>query len=296
VFSSYKEIEGALCDLVVGIQEQFTRAWLLHPGISNLPATQICPSHANTHRSRLFEFCCVLNGSVLLQVEQQVLRLEKGQVFLLPAGTLHTEVPGHGCCGTIGWFVFSADQIWFNVCALDAQENMHLIHRQRVPIEPITASLLLRDISKELSCTDFGAMPLAKCAVLQTLLLLIRQLKGTVQKLTAQQWRESVVKDILAQLHSDPGMFPDMAQLADRCAMSVNHLNSIFKSVTGKTVNTYCSDLRIERAKQLLETTPIKLRELSEQLGYYDQYHFCKAFKKATGKSPSAYRAEKNFT
>lgn len=296
MFASYKEIESAICDLTTDIQDRFSQAWLLHPGSRELPIVPIRPLSTGTHRSRLFEFCCVLDGAVLLQVEQQVLSLEKGQIFLLPADTLHAEVPGFGHCGSIAWFVFTADQVWVNVCALEENGQMQLLHGQRVPIEPIAVSLLLKDISKELSGTDYGALPLAKCAVLQTLLLLIRQLKSTEQKLTAQQWRESVVRDILFQLQNDPGCTPDISLLADRCAMSANHLNSIFKSVTGKTINAYCSDLRIERAKQLLETTSIKLRELSEQLGYYDQYHFCKAFKKATGKSPSAYRTEKDFT
>lgn len=295
MFQNYAEMEAAVSNLAVHIQTHFSDSWLLHPGSDRLPVTNITPPRSNlTHRSQLFEFCCVLDGNVLLQVEQNILHLAKGQVFLLPAGTLHAELTGHDCVGTICWFVCFSDRVWVNISATDEAGNSHLLHGQRVPIEPITVTLLLKDIITELGSDQYGAAALTKCLVLQTLLTLIRQLQAAEHKLTTQQWRESVVKEVLAHLRNNPGGTLDMNDLADRCAMSVNHLNSIFKAITGKTVYAYCSDLRIEQAKQLLVSSPIKLRELSEQLGYYDQYHFCKAFKKATGKSPSAYRAEKN--
>ena len=57
----------------------------------------------------------------------------------------------------------------------------------------------------------------------------------------------------------------------------------------------YAKKIRIDRAKVLLTTTDISILDLSVSLGFYDQSHFSKTFKKFTGVSPSKYRNE-NFS
>lgn len=294
MLQNYAQIETAILEMVNCIQANFSQGWLLHPGSKDLPKINASAPHDGQYHMQRFELCCALEGTVFLQVDRDILQLQQGQVFLLPAGTLHQELSLPGYTGTSCWFVCFHDRVWINVCATGRDGSYQLLHGQRIPIDPIGVSLLLKDVCKEMTQTLYGADAMLRCTVLQLLLILLRQLKATEQTLTTQQWRESVVKEVLTHLRDQSGTIPDMNALADRCAMSVNHLNSIFKTVTGKTINAYCADLRIDQAKHLLETSGMKLREISEQLGYYDQYHFCKAFKKATGKSPSAYKAEKS--
>ena len=284
-----------MCDLIAHIQAKFAASWLLHPNCGDLPKADLPFSSISLQQHpQRFELCCVLEGTVLLQVEQDACQMQQGQVFLLPPGTLHSEFSVPGCTGTSCWFVCFHDRIWVNICAADETGTLQLLHGQQIAADPIAASLLLKDITNELSGEGYGSDALLRCSVLQLLVMLTRKLKDAKQSQSAQQWQESVTKEVLAHLRSNPGVSPDLSALADRYAMSTNHLNTIFKTVTGKTINAYCADLRIEQAKYLLGSNRMKLWEISEQLGYYDQYHFCKAFKKATGKSPSAYRAERN--
>jgi AraC-like DNA-binding protein len=78
-------------------------------------------------------------------------------------------------------------------------------------------------------------------------------------------------------------------------SMSGNYLNTLFKSVTGRTIVQYAAEYKLEQAKLLLRQA-YSIQEIAAMLGYYDLYHFSKTFKKATGQSPSRYRKAGDFT
>lgn len=289
-----------LWELSQQLQSGFDGPWLLYPGAQQadtLPVTQSQRdqlfSRHTAHRCGMLEFCCVLDGEMLLMVEDDLIALHPEQLFLIPSGVLHNEIPGDRPY-IAAWFVFFRDGIHVNISGVCPDGTFQVFHGQRILLDPVVINLLLGDITKELGSTLPGAETLVKCSLLQLMILLLRQLEKLDARLTPEQWRQSVVREVAAHLKENPGILPDLGELSDRCALSPNHLSSIFKTVTGKTISAYCTELRIQRAKELLRTTPMKLRQIAELLGYYDQYHFCKAFKKATGLSPSAYRAEEN--
>jgi transcriptional regulator GlxA family with amidase domain len=50
--------------------------------------------------------------------------------------------------------------------------------------------------------------------------------------------------------------------------------------------------LRMNRAKQLLRTSNLSIKEVAQELGYMRQHEFTRAFSRALGKSPSEWRSE----
>lgn len=72
--------------------------------------------------------------------------------------------------------------------------------------------------------------------------------------------------------------------------LSFKHLNEIFKSVTGQTLQKYHNKLRMENAVRLLQKTTLPISEISEILGFSEPFYFSNAFKKYHGESPSTYR------
>ena len=57
--------------------------------------------------------------------------------------------------------------------------------------------------------------------------------------------------------------------------------------------NTLMYDtIRIDAACQLLKTTTLSLKDISEKCGYANQYYFSTTFKKKKSKTPSAYRED----
>lgn len=296
MYLNHTDMESVVGAIVERIHGDFDRSWLKHPGSAELLEAPLVRPEVPTpaHVNKVYEICYSFKGDVLLQLGQRVVRLAEGQMFIVPPNTLHYEMPNNVYSGDAVWFIFHSDRVHVNMSETRPDGSFTILHGQQAKLDAIYANMALSDLTKELKSAQSGAEILLKCTMLQLLVTVLREMKKQEQKMTPAQWRESVVREVMVYLQKRQGSIPELNDLADHCAMSPNHLNSIFKSVTGKTITAYCSDLRIEQAKYLLEATPMKMRELSEQLGYYDQYHFCKAFKKATGLSPSQYRAEKS--
>lgn len=63
-----------------------------------------------------------------------------------------------------------------------------------------------------------------------------------------------------------------------------------FKSATGRSPLTYVLELRVEEAKQILETTETAVDEVSYQVGYQDPAAFRRVFRKISGITPQEYR------
>jgi YesN/AraC family two-component response regulator len=80
-----------------------------------------------------------------------------------------------------------------------------------------------------------------------------------------------------------------VGEIAQQLGRSASYLNACFKAATGESISAYTQRQRIEQAKRLLESSD-SLAEIWTELSYYDQPHFNRQFKKATGFTPQEYR------
>ncbi|PZD94446.1 AraC family transcriptional regulator [Paenibacillus sambharensis] len=76
---------------------------------------------------------------------------------------------------------------------------------------------------------------------------------------------------------------------ADLAGTSSYTLSRLFKQVTGVNFIDYVTELRINRAKELLRCTDMKVTEVAEAVGYQQRY-FNRIFKKQSGVTPTQYR------
>jgi AraC-like DNA-binding protein len=63
-----------------------------------------------------------------------------------------------------------------------------------------------------------------------------------------------------------------------------------FHKITGLPHTQYQIELRLNKAKELLCETTLPIREIVEQLGFRDPFHFDRFFKAKTGMTPGEYR------
>lgn len=66
-----------------------------------------------------------------------------------------------------------------------------------------------------------------------------------------------------------------------------------FKQNFDKSFIMYLSELRIEKAKELLADITVNIKEIGQEVGYRDSSYFTKVFKRITGVTPSEYRYQK---
>ena len=81
-----------------------------------------------------------------------------------------------------------------------------------------------------------------------------------------------------------------VSQLAQHCGTSERSLLRHFRTHHGVTPVAHIQQLRVERAKALLETTHLSFEEIVERCGYSDSASFRKLFKRATAITPGDYR------
>lgn len=84
----------------------------------------------------------------------------------------------------------------------------------------------------------------------------------------------------------------DISSFSANMGFTSAYLTKIFNRYKGATPLKYLTDIRIHEAKQLLTDTSLPIREVGEKVGYPDQFHFSKTFRKLTGFNPSSYRKE----
>lgn len=80
--------------------------------------------------------------------------------------------------------------------------------------------------------------------------------------------------------------------LAKSLFVNKSYLTMKFKSLTGKTLVEYITDIKIDEAKRLLKVTNDSLSEISEKLAFSSQSYFQNVFKKKTGMTPSDYKEQ----
>lgn len=80
-----------------------------------------------------------------------------------------------------------------------------------------------------------------------------------------------------------------LSELADRAGMSTAYLSVLFKTEVGTSYVKYLTELRIRKAKKLLQDG-YKVNEVSEMTGYSNYRYFCDIFKKHEGQTPNEYK------
>lgn len=80
-------------------------------------------------------------------------------------------------------------------------------------------------------------------------------------------------------------------ELAETVQLSPSRLRHLFKRETGTSLMRHLRNLRMERAKDLLETTFLSVKEVAARGGIASVSHFVRDFEKTYGHAPTTHRA-----
>jgi two-component system response regulator YesN len=96
--------------------------------------------------------------------------------------------------------------------------------------------------------------------------------------------------DYLEHHFTDPEL--SLNELATQANLSPSHFSAVFSQETGQTFKEYLTELRINKAKELLRMTSLRSADIAYQVGYNDPHYFSSVFKKNTGFSPMKFRSQ----
>ncbi len=116
--------------------------------------------------------------------------------------------------------------------------------------------------------------------------------------------RSSINNDIVIKMEAlmDAYLKSDATQLgvptvnffAEKLNLSPNYLSDLLKNITGKNAQAHIQESLVERAKELLSTTNLSIKEIAYNLGFEYPQSFSTMFKKNTQQTPLQFRASFN--
>lgn len=89
---------------------------------------------------------------------------------------------------------------------------------------------------------------------------------------------------------NSPSRLWTVEELAQKAHLSHAYFQVMYKKAFGVTVINDVINAKINQAKVLLTSTDLPVKEVAQELGYNEVYHFIRQFKKSTGFTPGAFR------
>jgi two-component system response regulator YesN len=98
------------------------------------------------------------------------------------------------------------------------------------------------------------------------------------------------IQQILRQIESDISQQFVIGDLAVSVNLSASRLQHLFKKEVETSIVKYVNNLRLEKARKLLETSYIQVKDIRIKVGATNESHFLEDFKRKFGQTPNNYR------
>ncbi|MGI9471225.1 MAG: helix-turn-helix domain-containing protein [Rubripirellula sp.] len=118
-------------------------------------------------------------------------------------------------------------------------------------------------------------------------------LAGVMYAIATPEVQASSFGELLPVIHHIDDHYTEdlsMKEMAAMAGLSATHFNARFKEILRMSPTQYQLSRRIEHARRLLTESNDSIVEIGADVGFFDQSHFTRRFRKVTGMTPNAYR------
>lgn len=228
-----------------------------------------------------FHIGLITDGEQKFHYQGQSYRAGRGQMVVMPPDELHD---GQSLLDS-GYQVkvFSIDPYWLSDLA-DLKRSSDIISFDQLVIEDPQVFAPLTQLHQSL--TDSSLSQLAKDCLPYEGFGYLFQRYGTLERRTAIPLGNQSIATLKEYLVEHLDQPVKLEQLSQLCQLSPTQFQRHFKAKVGLTPYAWLSRLRLEHGMKLLKSG-LPGTEVAQQVGFYDQAHFSKAFKATYGVSPS---------
>lgn len=239
---------------------------------------------------KFYEMAIQLSGTSEIQIWKEFYVLKKKQIVIIERNVEHRlgiPISQHEPCVML-WIAATNETIRPGVSTYDKGK------RKKEWALDISApgAYLLREILAEVRLNQNSTKPIAK--YLSTFIMMLIRKLSFAGRICETDKKSLIAKKVKNYILNNLFENITLTRLGEIASVSPNYLCTIFKQIEGETIVNYIHDHRIKLSITYLRDTNKKISEISEMLGYYDQFHFSKTFKKTMGMSPANYRATYN--
>lgn len=224
-----------------------------------------------------------VEGRAELKLDQHSYVIRNGDAYLVPPHTLRSLHPSaqEAYCGITVTFHFGSSR-----SPVD-----HLLgqHGYLGRLQDTAVLLLLLDLIQGIEQQTPASCMKAQGLLLQVLAELLGHKAPTC---TALEEKNKIPVSIVHICNYMKEQYPSTIRLDTLCDMSGlsrNYLIRQFRETYGRTPLDYLTEIRMDKAKQLVINTRWSMSEIAEQVGYADVHSFSRMFKKRLGLSPSRF-------
>ncbi|HIX63507.1 MAG TPA: response regulator [Candidatus Mediterraneibacter colneyensis] len=159
-------------------------------------------------------------------------------------------------------------------------------------------SSIMKEVYEQMSNSDEKALSrkvdrLYRCRKISDVLDIVSDAVEEFEKSTKEKedgFREEVttVKNYIYHHYNEKDLSAE--KLAALVYLSPGYLSAIFKEQTGATLNRFIREVRMGKAKELLENTNKKIAQIAREVGFSNSSYFCRSFREFFGNSPESCR------
>ena len=231
-----------------------------------------------------------IKGSGKYSVNGKTYEVKANQYFILPAMTPHSYASNNDDPWTIYWIHFRGDMASYYgdkavaPMTVSASLNSRIADRNNI-FEDIFLTLsdgyTIDNLRYTSSLLHFYLGSLRYMPIYR---------KCHKTGIQAEDSVDTVINAALKYMEENIERQISLQDLAQYTGYSASHFSSIFKNNTGHSPLSYFNMLKIKKACELLDTTDMKINQISCKVGIDDSYYFSRLFTKTVGISPKKYR------
>lgn len=246
----------------------------------------------NYHSHDYPEMAYILSGEGKYKINDVIYDISEGDLLIFNPGTMHQALLGENRNPATEFFVGFTDVQFAGYApnCMPMPEGAAVFHTKGELKQKLFK--LCASIEAENAVCRQGRYFMLKSYLIQILLLIIREQTEPVEVKTGYSFesvnKKYVVEQIVNYFEDHYAEKISLNQIAENMYLSPFYISKIFKSETGEAPIRHLINIRLEKAKELLEQERGgSIGEVAAQVGYEDAYHFSKLFKKKYGVSPS---------
>lgn len=243
------------------------------------------------HIHDYISFFCILEGTCCVKLKDKNFIVEKDDLCIIPPNQLHQIVPYDKKKNySIIWFAIDDISSRIHISSHTKENGYKVITGVDVKEGNLVKNNLKRIIS-ELTEKEFYYEWIIKIYLAEIFILLIRKVRNISDKKSSHKiWYKKLMSEAIDFIKNNYMSDIMLDNIAGFVRLTPNYFSSLFKQYTGMNVSEYLMRFRVNRAKKMLDGSKLSIKEISELVGYSDQYYFSRIFKKLEGISPKQYR------
>lgn len=247
------------------------------------------PEHPNSHlfnwqNGRVlgeYQLNYITSGSGILENNSGSFKINSGTILLLTPGVWHRYRPEY----QTGW---TEHYIGFNGPIAHQIFQHELLQKPFIKIG--FQEKLLKEFEKIIQLVKDEKPGFQQVCAGHLMVMLSEMLSVHKNSEFANKDIERAIRKACIYMRDNQNQYVNIEELADRYNIGYSYFRRMFKKYTGMSPYQYHLSLRIQKAKEQMQSSDKSIKQIAFDLGFESLYHFSRTFKNKEGKSPSQFR------